>query len=68
MCSNENINKKEYEPFREHVTLYIYKHPKEFKIGYVQGEDKYRINRNIKFSVDTVEDFERIKSILNKKI
>lgn len=60
VCSEENINNSEYAPFREHVTLYIYNHQDEFKVGYVKGEGKYFENRNVNLSVDTLEDFERI--------
>lgn len=63
-CSKENINKEEYQPFREHVTYYIYNHQDEFKVGYVKGEGKYFENRNINLSVDRIEDFERVKDII----
>lgn len=63
-CSEENINKEEYQMFREHVTYYIYNHQDEFKVSYVKGEKQYFDNRNINLSVDTKEDFERVKSII----
>ncbi|SHI42190.1 spore coat polysaccharide biosynthesis protein SpsF [Clostridium cavendishii DSM 21758] len=56
-CSNKNINKKEFEPFREHVTYYIYNHQNEFKVGVVEGESKYCKDKEINMSVDTIEDF-----------
>jgi len=65
VCSKENIHKKEYTPFREHVTYYIYNHQDEFKVGYVKGEGKYFKNREINLSVDTEEDFKRVGEILN---
>lgn len=64
VCSKENIKNKDYAPFREHVTYYIYNHQDEFKVGYVKGEGKYFDNRNINLSVDTEEDFIRIENIL----
>lgn len=64
VCSSENIDKDDYQPFREHVTYYIYNHQDEFKVGYVKGEGKYFEDRNINLSVDIKEDFERVKSIL----
>ncbi len=64
VCSKENIENVEYQPFREHVTYYIYNHQDEFKVGYVKGEGKYFKNRNINLSVDTIEDFERVKKII----
>ncbi|WP_459478709.1 cytidylyltransferase domain-containing protein [Clostridium saccharoperbutylacetonicum] len=64
VCSKENINNKDYAPFREHVTFYIYNHQDEFKVGYVKGEDKYFENREVNLSVDTWEDFDRVTVIL----
>lgn len=64
VCSKENIHNSEYAPFREHVTYYIYNHQDEFKVGYVNGEEKYFKNRHINLSVDTQKDFERVKEIL----
>ncbi|MGG7153324.1 cytidylyltransferase domain-containing protein [Clostridium neonatale] len=65
-CSEENINKEDYQMFREHVTYYIYNHRDEFKVGYVKGEGKYFENRDINLSVDMPEDFERVKNIIEK--
>lgn len=64
VCSEKYIDNKEYAPFREHVTFYIYNHQDEFKVGYVKGEGKYFEDRNINMSVDTEEDFERVEEIL----
>lgn len=63
-CAEENINNEEYQPFREHVTYYIYNHQDEFKVGYVKGEGKYFENKDINLSVDRIEDFERVKEII----
>ena len=67
VCSEENLKKKEYDKFREHVTYYIYTHNRDFKIGYVKGEGKYYENRNVNLSVDTAEDFERVQQILENR-
>lgn len=64
ICSEENIDNKEYAPFREHVTYYIYNHQDEFKVEYVKGEGKYFENRDVNLSVDTLEDFSRVEEIL----
>jgi len=46
---------------REHVTPYIYRHPEQFKIDQIkQAED----HANERWTVDTPEDFELIKRIL----
>ncbi|WP_294182006.1 glycosyltransferase family protein [uncultured Clostridium sp.] len=47
--------------YREHVTYYIYRHPDEFKVGYVRGSNFY--NKKYRLCVDTVEDFRLIKNI-----
>lgn len=67
VCSEDKINDDTYQAFREHVTYYIYDHQDEFKVGYVNGEGKYFENRNVNLSVDTIEDFERVKKVLNDR-
>lgn len=67
VCSEKNIGNEEFQQYREHVTLYIYNHQDEFKVGYVKGEGKYYQNRSINLSVDTTEDFERVKNIIENK-
>jgi len=47
--------------FKEHVTLYIYKNPDKFKIGYVKGNEFY--NKNYRLCVDTIEDFKLVEKI-----
>lgn len=66
VCSKENIHNDEFNPFREHVTYYIYTYQDEFKVGYVRGEGEYLKNRDINLSVDTEEDFRRVEQILNE--
>ncbi|NFR87439.1 MULTISPECIES: glycosyltransferase family protein [unclassified Clostridium] len=66
VCSKENINKNEFQPFREHVTYYIYNHQDEFKIGYVKGEGMYFEHRDINLSVDTIEEFKCVEEIFGK--
>lgn len=48
-------------PFKEHVTLYMYRHPEEFKVGYVKGSEKYQ--KDYRLCVDTQEDYELVKNI-----
>jgi spore coat polysaccharide biosynthesis protein SpsF len=57
---NDNLS-TEYEPYREHVTFYIYRHPQEYKIGVVKGEALY--NKEYRLCVDTPEDFELVSDI-----
>lgn len=57
MYSNECSPCKYYEG----VTNYMSKHPREFKIGVVKGEEVY--NRRYKFSIDTKEDFRFMSTV-----
>ncbi|WP_461613054.1 cytidylyltransferase domain-containing protein [Clostridium sp. Marseille-QA1073] len=60
-CSEQNINKSEFEVFREHVTYYIYNFKENFKLGYIKGESLYQ--KDYRVCVDTKEDFELINYI-----
>lgn len=59
--NRKNDKNDEYDMYREHVTLYMYKYPEEFKIGYVKGYELY--NKNYRLCVDTNEDLEIVKNI-----
>ena len=48
-------------PYKEHVTLYMYRHPEEFCVSTFQGSELY--NRNYRLCVDTPEDFELVTKI-----
>lgn len=63
-CSEEGLKETKFDPCREHVTYYIYHHPEQFRIGYVKGEGEYFENRGINLSVDTQEDFDRVREII----
>ena len=45
---------------REHVTIYMLKHPEMFRIGKLRSDQKYPA---LKLSVDTREDLERVRII-----
>jgi spore coat polysaccharide biosynthesis protein SpsF len=47
--------------YKEHVTLYMYSHPKLFHIGVVRGEDLFR--KNYRLCVDTLEDFTLVEKV-----
>lgn len=51
----------EHQPYKEHVTYYMYKHPEEYKIGVVQGDKLY--SKDYRLCVDTPEDFELVRNI-----
>lgn len=55
------VSQKEEASYKEHVTLYIYKHPSEFSIGFVKGNNFY--NKNYRLCVDTIEDFKLVENI-----
>lgn len=48
-------------PYKEHVTLYMYNHINEFKVGVIQGSDYY--NKPYRLCVDTQKDFDLIETI-----
>lgn len=48
-------------PYKEHVTYYMYTHPEEFKVGYVEGSKLYQ--KDYRICVDTKEDFEVVKKV-----
>jgi spore coat polysaccharide biosynthesis protein SpsF len=52
---------EENSPYKEHVTLYMYKHPEEFSVGYVKGTEIFQ--KNYRLCVDTPEDFKLVKTI-----
>lgn len=56
----ENVTKLNH---KEHVTQYIYENPEEFKILSIKYE-KYPLD--LKYALDTKEDYELIKSIIKK--
>ena len=49
--------------YREHVTFYIYNHQKEFKVGYVKGNEFWQ--KPYRLCVDTEEDFLLVDKIYN---
>ncbi len=50
--------------YREHVTLYMYEHPKDFSIGKMKAKKEW--NRpNYRLCVDTKEDFTLVENIYN---
>lgn len=50
--------------YTEHITSYIYTHPKEFKINFVKISD-YLNFPNIRLTIDTKEDYQNIHQIFN---
>ncbi|MGL5633630.1 MAG: cytidylyltransferase domain-containing protein [Sarcina sp.] len=62
VCSEENIENKDFDCYREHVTYYIYRNKEKFNISIVTGEGEYLKSKDINLSVDQVEDFNRVKN------
>ncbi|MDC3174443.1 hypothetical protein OA868_01550 [Candidatus Pelagibacter sp.] len=56
------VLKKEY---REHVTLYIWKNKKKFKIHSIKADKKLAYPK-LKFDIDTLEDLKKIKNLVKK--
>lgn len=59
----KGFSEEETNMYKEHVTLYMYKHPEKFKIGYVKGNEFYK--KNYRLCVDTEDDFKLISKIYN---
>ena len=49
---------------REHVTQYVYRHPKFFKIGNVMSEKQLS---NYRWTIDTKEDYDMVNEIYRKR-
>lgn len=64
VSNDKTLSDNEYKSYIEHVTYYIYNHSREFKIGYVRNDKLIKEKTN--YSVDTEEDFERIKKIISE--
>lgn len=58
---DRTFNLAKEEKYREHVTLYMYNHPKAFRIGYVKGTSLY--SKGYRLCVDTEEDFKLVNII-----
>lgn len=59
----KGISEEDMSMYKEHVTLYMYRHPEKFKIGYVKGNEFYK--KNYRLCVDTEDDFKMISEIYN---
>lgn len=49
--------------YHEHVTNYIYSHPEQFSIYWIEGPQSVFGNHSIRLTIDTEEDFENAKKI-----
>lgn len=65
VCVQNDVNREDYKPFREHVTYYIYNHLDEFTVGIVEGEQHIDTTTNL--SVDTLQDFENASKLVHKE-
>ncbi len=63
VCVQNDVEREDYKPFREHVTYYIYNHLEDFNVGSLQGQEV--LDTSINLSVDTLEDFERVKPLVD---
>lgn len=63
VCVKNDPGREDYKPYREHVTYYMYTHPDEFNAGVVKGKDE--VTASVNLSVDTLEDFNRVKSLVH---
>lgn len=49
--------------YHEHVTNFIYSHPADFKIEWIEGPDCLKGRNDIRLTCDTIEDFQNSSSI-----
>lgn len=59
----ESYLEAEEKPEREHVTPFLYRHPERYKVKYMSPVEDYSHHR---WTVDTPEDFELIKRIIEE--
>lgn len=60
----QNITDDQY--YHEHVTIYIYKHPNEFNLEWVDGPGCINGHDNIRLTIDTPEDFANAQMIYSE--
>lgn len=53
----------EEQYYHEHVTIYIYKHPNEFNVEWIEGPDCLTGHDDIRLTIDTPEDFKNAQDI-----
>jgi spore coat polysaccharide biosynthesis protein SpsF len=54
--------------YREHVTNYIYQHPEKFKVKLICTPEYMFHRDDVRFTVDTKEDFEMMKEIYDRLV
>lgn len=54
--------------YLEHVTNYIYEHPKKFNIKFLRLESFIEQNQSIRMTLDTYEDYLLLKEIYNEYV
>lgn len=61
----QKVEKKTKEKLDlEHVTLYIYNHPNEFNLKYLEVPEELE-RLDLRLTIDTIDDFEICKNIVN---
>lgn len=50
---------------REHVSLYIYRHPETYKLGWIESPES-QYDPHLRLTLDTAEDYEVIKFIFER--
>ena len=54
--------------YREHVTNYVYQHPSEFRVELLDAPSIIYSRDDLRFTVDTIEDFENMQNLYQKMI
>jgi len=59
----QEVSRKTNDPAdREHVSLYIYEHPDEYRLGHVLAPPELT-NPDMRWCVDTIEDFQLVEGV-----
>lgn len=62
-CLEQAYNEATHPSEREHVTMFIHWRPERFRLAYLNNDEDYSRYR---WTVDTIEDFQLIKTIIEK--
>mgnify|MGYP004003935557 CR=1 FL=1 len=52
--------------YTEHVTNYLYNHPKEFKVEWIPVSEEFDQSENIRLTLDTWNDFKLLQKLYSK--
>lgn len=54
--------------YHEHVTNFIYSHPKDFVVSWINGPDVLKGRDDIRLTTDTIEDFKTAQTVYSRLV